>query len=573
LIFAACGKTTAPSEAPDDRVSIDDKNNGGEESQDTEGDDEIVNPVGVFPIVKEGHDVTITAFAALTSRVDDFENNEFTKWLTEKTNVKLKFVSAPSTDSKTKLNLLLNSGDYPDVIWGHLSAPEMALYGSQGVLIPLDEYIEKYSYYVHKVFEEYPAAKDVITSTDGKIYALPDINDCYHCKFGSGRIWVYMPFVKKLNLSIPNTTEEFYQVLKAIKEGDPNENGKPDEIPYASEHINYMRGYFMNSFMTYTNENVWIDDNGKVRACYTEEEYKEGLRYLRRLYAEGLILKETFVISNDELITIGENPEAPLIFSATAWGPEGVVKKAGPSGRWFEYLTIPPLEGPSGIRYARYTGQYNAVSPRYFITDKCQYPEVAVRLGDFLYDTEATIRAYIGPEGVSWEWSEEGTKGIHGEQALYRELVAYGTQEMNVSWDQMNHSFRSSHFRLSNEAAGADEVMEYLNTRNPDIAQKMNDYPAYNEIMKYYEMKINYEPYAYDEKHILPPLIYEDKKYEEMADLKAVIEPYVDEMFARFITGDADIDADWNKYIEELKQMGLDRMLEIMQEAYEDKYK
>ena len=58
-----------------------------------------------------------------------------------------------------------------------------------------------------------------------------------------------------------------------------------------------------------------------------------------------------------------------------------------------------------------------------------------------------------------------------------------------------------------------------------------------------------------------------------MADLKAVIEPYVDEMFARFITGDADIDADWNKYIEELKQMGLDRMLEIMQEAYEDKYK
>jgi putative aldouronate transport system substrate-binding protein len=44
-------------------------------------------------------------------------------------------------------------------------------------------------------------------------------------------------------------------------------------------------------------------------------------------------------------------------------------------------------------------------------------------------------------------------------------------------------------------------------------------------------------------------------------------------MFARFITGDADIDTEWDDYLKELENMRLPRYLELMQQSYDKKYK
>ncbi len=75
-----------------------------------------------------------------------------------------------------------------------------------------------------------PQVKSLITLLDGKIYGLPHINDCYHCSM-SQKMWVYKPWLDKLGLKVPETTDEFEAMLKAFKEKDPNGNGKADEIP------------------------------------------------------------------------------------------------------------------------------------------------------------------------------------------------------------------------------------------------------------------------------------------------------------------------------------------------------
>ncbi len=72
--------------------------------------------------------------------------------------------------------------------------------------------------------------KDLITAPDGNIYALPQVNECYHCMYQQ-RMWIYKPWLDKLGLKMPTTTDEFYEVLKAFKTKDPNGNGKADEIP------------------------------------------------------------------------------------------------------------------------------------------------------------------------------------------------------------------------------------------------------------------------------------------------------------------------------------------------------
>ena len=96
-------------------------------------------------IAQEGEDITFTVFQALTSTVEDlsYEKNQATKIITDATGIKLEFIAAPAADKLTKLNLLLNSGDYPDIISARatLSRAEMAMYADQGIFVDMSEYI------------------------------------------------------------------------------------------------------------------------------------------------------------------------------------------------------------------------------------------------------------------------------------------------------------------------------------------------------------------------------------------------------------------------------------------------
>ncbi len=136
-----------------------------------------------------------------------------------------------SKNYKEQLNLALASGDLPDVIMNVDVSPEQQMiYGEQGIFVSFTDLIEKYGDNTKKIFQEMPEVKGAITAPGNKIYSLPYINECYHCSLDY-KMYVYKPWLDKLGLKEPTTTEEFYQMLKAFKEKDPNGNGKADEIP------------------------------------------------------------------------------------------------------------------------------------------------------------------------------------------------------------------------------------------------------------------------------------------------------------------------------------------------------
>ena len=66
----------------------------------------------------------------------------------------------------------------------------------------------------------------------------------------------------------------------------------------------------------------------------------------------------------------------------------------------------------------------------------------------------------------------------------------------------------------------------------------------------------------------LAELSYTKNEAKERSTLVTDITSYVEQMVTQFITGEADIDATWETYVNTLKQMGLDRWLEIDQTAY-----
>lgn len=531
-----------------------------------------------LPFVQEGEDVTLEAFIQMSERTDDYENNKFTKWLQDQTGINLKFITAPAnnSDAKTKLNLLLNSNDYPDIIWYQLSNSEMSMYGMQGIFIRLNELIDQNAVYLPTVFEEYPNALSICSDIDGNIYGLPYINDAYHMRYTYSRCWFYNPWLEKLGGKLPETTDELYDFLMKIKTEDPNGNGEQDEIPLMFSSDVYSQsqfeGYFFNAFLPYPSTRMWLDEDKNIQLCYTQEEYREALRYIHKLYEDGLIMKESFTITAEEARAIAEDPTAVTVGVSPAHGPEMFTVKAGESGRFYEYLCMPPVEGPNGVRYASYNGPDPGV-PKGFITNACENPVAAIKLMDYLYDLEVTVSEYIGLRGENWDWVDDPNSiAVNGQPAVFRLNYYYGTQPMNDTWMAYTNMLLDDQFNICQEAEDLDIVMQYLTTRDPALAQDVH-VNVYNEAMKYYESKNNYDPYIYDPDILVPVLKYDEIDSTTLADLTTVIDTYRAESMVRFITGDLNIDTDWDKYLNELQAMGIDQMREIMQNAYDRLYK
>ncbi|RTE11127.1 ABC transporter substrate-binding protein [Paenibacillus whitsoniae] len=504
--------------------------------------DDQVTPAGEFPITKEK--TTLRVMVKGSSIVENFATNEFTKWLEEKTNIHIDWEVAPEKTFAEKLNVSLASGDYPDVLLNmNVSQVQQSIYGKDGVFLPLNTYIDKYGVEMKKMYEQVPYVKDLITLPDGKIYSVPQVNECYHCSLGQ-KMWIYKPWLDKLGLKVPETTDEFYQVLKAFKEKDPNGNGKADEIPLvgATNGPSSTLDLFLTSAFIEKDFNLKFVKDGKVQVAYNQPEWKDALKYLHNMFAEGLISPQTFTQDRNQLKQMGMNPEIPIV-GAVASQNQTVFVDAD-NERFKDFVAVPPLKGPTGIRSTAYN-PYAVSSGQYVITNKTKNPAAAFRLADLLLSEEATLRSTQGRPGQEWVRPEQGELGVNGKQATWKPIATFGKLQ-NIHWAQAGPSLRTNDLRLS-VAADPKNSLELV---------------LYNETKKY-------EPYKTDPSKIVPPLFFTNEQAEELSSLEKTITDYRSEFFAKTVTGSLDVDKEWNNYLSTLDKMNIKRYLEIYQQAYD----
>lgn len=504
---------------------------------------------GTFPLTDER--ATLRVLIREHPFVEDYPTNAFTQWYEERTNVHIEWEIVPRQDAQTSLNVRLASGDLPDIIMGfNIDASLQQVYGSQGVFLPLNDYIEQHGTELKRVFEEFPLARRVSTAPDGNIYALLALVGCYHCTWGQ-KLWIYKPWLDQLGLAIPTTTDEFERVLLAFKEQDPNGNGQADELPLvgATESAYPLDVFFMNSFIFHPGGNRLIVREGAVEAIYATPQWQQGTLYLARLYAQGLIAPESFTQNRDQLLQIGNNPDGAIMGSIPALVPSQFITVSQEGGRWTDYVTVPPLEGPEGVRFT----YFNAYTPyrlgTLVVTNACQNPELAYRWADGLYDLETSMRLVEGVPGEEWRWAEVGDMGVNGEQAVWERLYNYG-QMQNAAWVQ-------------NSPFYVPEVVHSGQVLDPETADRNM------EAILYRATEENYAPYGQPAEMALPPLFFTSEQADQVATFGPTITAYVDETFARAVTGQLDIEADWDNYLATLEGMGLPQYLQTHQAAYD----
>lgn len=153
------------------------------------------------------------------------------------------------TRRKREISALVG-GNLPDAFHtASFPATEILKYGEQGVFIKLNDLIDKYAPNLKKIMKENPEVKNAITFPNGNIYSFPTIiSEDFTSMLLGPRPWINKEWLEKLGMKMPETIEEYYEYLKAVKEKDPNGNGKADEIPFGSYSIGMLTRWLNGSF-------------------------------------------------------------------------------------------------------------------------------------------------------------------------------------------------------------------------------------------------------------------------------------------------------------------------------------
>jgi putative aldouronate transport system substrate-binding protein len=403
-----------------------------------------VTPPGSFPVVNEK--VTLNVFAAVPAWVEDMNTNWTTLHYEEKTNVHISWDVISIEGKDEKINLLLSaSADLPDVIIPNgMSNEQLVRYGTQGIFIPLNDLIDEQMVYLKNMFAYDETVLKQITATDGNVYGLPSYNECYHCSY-SAKFWINQSWLDRLGMEIPTTTDELYNVLSAFKEEDANGNGESgDEIPLAGSlgWHGSVDEYIMTSFIYSDGTYLRLDKNNNVASVADQDAFKEGLKYLRKLYQDGLLDKESFTMDGNQIKALTGNPNGNMLGSSPAGHP-GVFLDLSQDVR-DEFVSLPPLTGPTGIKQSiKYP--VGALTGQFMITEDCSMPEVAIRWADGFY---TDVTDWRGEPGVDWRPAKEGELGLNDKPALYYQISKYG-EPQNKLWAYFNPEFQATYWRDS----------------------------------------------------------------------------------------------------------------------------
>lgn len=544
--LAACNQTSSVSSAGSDAGSA----SSSEEAT-------YFNKTG-YPICDEPITITVTGNQAGTP---DWNDTYQVAEIEKRFGIKLECTPYAKDAWESQYTLMLTTDTLPDLILnGYVQYADAAKYGGEGYFIALNDYLD-YAPNLVKLFEEDPDYKACLTAFDGNIYGLATYSKNIYNDVT--RVYMSQKWLDNVGLDAPTNLDELYNVLKAFKEQDANGNGdKNDEIPfgysdtYSRAQLAIMSGFGIQASRFYPEYILTVSDNGTVGLAETTENYKAFLKYMHKLYDEGLMDEVAFVQSTDEF---KEKFAADRIGFYGAGGAP--FADAGKSIDYdMNYTVIMGLT--SEYNSEKLVPKYNAVGKSMYglISSKTEYPEAIVRLLDYFFTDEGSVAGMRGFEGVTFDYEE--VEGIPGSKVatLYQPDGYASQEEFRTQKGVINGGFQ-----FISPIAGTQYA----------VIRAATDEQLENILLSQYGWAVLLEQRLREEGMktvpVFPNLVYTEEESSTRSTLFTDISTYLKTVKAQFITGEVDIDSGWDTFISTLDQMGLKEILAIEQAAY-DRY-
>ena len=478
-------------------------------------------------------DASLSYWLPLNSNVasvsEDLGKTPFAQELKKQTGVDVKFIHPPVGQEADQLNILLASEDLPDIIennwYDFPGGPAKAM--QDDFIIDLTDVIAKDSPNLAKYLKEHPDVDKMVKTDDNQYYVYPFIRGDEKLLIMQGPI-IRQDWLDELGLAMPETIDEWHTVLTAFKEK------KGAEAPLSYFYSMFSFGGFMGAYGILRGFTV---EDGKVVFGPADPRYKEFLTTFAQWYKEGLIDPN---IANIDAKTLDANVLNGKTGASYNYAGSGL-------GKWMQALqekdpkaVLAPapnvaLKKGETPKLGQWEFPYST-SGSVAITSSCKNVSLAARFLDYGYSEEGYKLFNFGIEGESYNM-------VDG-YPTYTDKIMKNPDGLNIS-SAMGQYFRSNYNGPFVQAK--EYVEQYYNT--PQQAAAL-------EIWGRTEM----------EKYSLPKITFTPEESSEVANILNNINTYVDEKTVRYIMGLEDLST-FDSYMEELKNFGLDRLLELYQTA------
>ncbi len=198
----------------------------------------------------------------------------------------------PATNYNEKVTATMGSGEYPHVMLVGTRTSRVIQATRNGAFWDITDKLKDASKFPN-LAQTNPMVNHNI-SIDGRVYGL------YRARtLGRAGVSIRKDWLDNLGLAIPQTIDDFYNVLKAFTEQDPDGNGINDTYGMIVTH--YLDGPLRNiAVWMGAPNNYGIDENGNIAPDFMFDEYLDALKFMKKCYDEGLINADMAVYPSDK---------------------------------------------------------------------------------------------------------------------------------------------------------------------------------------------------------------------------------------------------------------------------------
>ncbi len=496
--------------------------------------------------------------------IDPSSGNALTKWIEEQLNVKLEFTIYPGgTDVATQVTTTVFANqELPDILIGiPLETDTIADFGHDGYLVDLSKYFEEKEGASKNFWErisvltenEQQYIVEKMTDNDtGEIYTVPSveyslIDQIYY------QPWINVEWLDKLQMEKPTSAEELYDFLVAVKNtdltGDGTKGAEGDEIPLfgsqKSEYGTRVLDWLINMFTYYHTQHKWQPDaNGKMYHTMTTDAYREAMKFIAKLYKEGLLTNMVYTTGDTDMKMIA-TPSSGQAQCGIFVGHLSVHAQMG-NEVLYQYE---PLQN-----WGACANKDINCTTRTFISADCENVDKAFELLMLLWSEEGSMRQRYGEKGVDWDDADEGAKSMMGLDATYKLNRDVLMEQTNANWGPM---CGFNYYAEGETAQTPDDATEWVKKKN---AMHAESYKLWVESTE----KNNPE-------QLCPIMFHTTEESESTETVRTNINTYLGQCEKNFVTGVMDIndDAVWQSYLDELDKMGMDTYQKYVQDAYD----
>ncbi len=453
----------------------------------------------------------------------------------EITGVDLSFILQSVNAATDNFNLMVASGDYPDLIFNPSSyyTGGMDKAVADEVFLDLTDMVPELAPNYYRLINQDETTLTACKTAEGRFVEIMRL-EAEYAKPSTGLV-IRQDWLDDLGLDTPVTLDDMHDVLTAFKD----EKGAVE--PLGMTYTGILDGdEIASAFDAYGTYSAFMGAypiclrDGKVAFGWKEDEMRDYLELISQWYAEGLLGKDFYI----------DNTGHGIHYSKTTTDMVGVFLN--------DYFQLDLLEQfmqdpearlvaiPAPVKEAGQTLHFGSSQSltsgfSWAITTDCSDPELALQYADFYFTEEGSRMCNYGIEGEGMEYDADGNP-------TYTELV----------YNNPDHSMRETQVMYTLTVGPFVEVESRGDISYSENAIACRDIWGSN----------------CDDLYTMPSVSLTADQSSEMADIMGDLMTYASGKIIEFIIGDDSLD-NWDAFVSELEDFRVNRVIEIYQEAYD----